>query len=117
MVSAFPALCQAGRPPFTADEMAGAELSETELQRGRGADKARAALRGLIAEADAAARLLSRTRSSLPAEVFPAVGYATLARTALKRAGKIADAYREDLAPAIRSAQPRLVWASLTGRV
>ncbi|MEO1037975.1 MAG: squalene/phytoene synthase family protein [Pseudomonadota bacterium] len=117
LLRAFPALCHAGRPPFTAEELAGSQLSETELRRGRAPDKAKAGLEGLCKEAGEAAALLTRTRASLPANLFPAVGYATLGRAVTKRAARITDPYRQPVEPSVATRQPRLVWASLTGRV
>lgn len=117
LIRAFPALCQAGRPPFSADELAAAGISELELAKGRKADTARQALSGLIREAEDARAMLTRTRSSLPSEVFPAVGYAGLARGYLKAANALSDPYRELADRPLSARQWRLTWGSLTGRI
>lgn len=114
---AFAPLCAAGRPPLAADEAAGAGLTESDWLSGRKPDAARAALSGLIAEADACAQALSGLSKSLPPEVFPAVGYASLARGYLKRVRRIADPFREQVDPPLIARQLRLTWASLTGRI
>jgi len=117
LIRAFPALCQAGRPPFSADELAAAGISELELSKGRKADTASQAMSGLIKEAEDARAMLTRTRSSLPAEVFPAVGYAGLARGYLKAAKALSDPYREPADRPLSARQWRLTWGSLTGRI
>ena len=117
LIRAFPALCQAGRPPFAADELAGADVSELDLARGRKADQALKAQAGLIKEAEEARAMLTRTRASLPAEVFPAIGYAGLARGYLKAAQRLSDPYREPADRPLSARQWRLTWASLTGRI
>ena len=117
LIRAFPVLCQAGRPPFAADELAGAALSEFDLSSGRKPSEAKAALGGLIREAREAGAMLARTRASLPAEVFPAVGYAGLARGYLKAAQGLSDPYREPADRPLAARQWRLTWGSLTGRI
>ncbi|MGX6647394.1 squalene/phytoene synthase family protein [Maricaulaceae bacterium MS644] len=117
LIRAFPALCQAGRPPFAADELAGAPLNETDLHQGAKPADAKAALKGLIAEADEAQAMLSRTRSVLPAEVFPALGYAGLARGYLKQIKALQDPYRQTADRPLAARQWRLTWGSLTGRI
>jgi phytoene synthase len=117
LLRAFPALCQAGRPPFAADELAGAPLNETDLHQGAKPKDAKAALKGLIAEADEARAMLSRTRGVLPAEVFPAVGYAGLARGYLKQVKALKDPYRETADRPLAARQWQLTWGSLTGRI
>lgn len=117
LIRAFPALCQAGRPPFSADELAGNDISELDLSRGRKGEAARAAMSGLFKEAEDARAMLSRTRSSLPAEVFPAVGYAGLARGYLQAARRLSDPYRERADRPLSARQWRLAWGSLTGRI
>ncbi|MFW5660829.1 MAG: squalene/phytoene synthase family protein [Oceanicaulis sp.] len=117
LIRAFPALCQAGRPPFAADELAGAALSETDLAAGRNPAEAKAALSGLLKEADDARAMLTRTRRSLPAGVFPAVGYAGLARGYLKAFRAVSDPYREVPERPLAARQWTLTWTSLTGRV
>ncbi|HBU61962.1 MAG: hypothetical protein CMH91_08020 [Oceanicaulis sp.] len=117
LLRAFAPLVQAGRPPYSADELAGADMSEADLRAGRKPEVARAALSGLITEAQEAAGMLSRTRSALPAEVFPAVGYASLARGYLKSAQGLGDPFREQIARGPLGQNARLTWASLTGRV
>ncbi|MCC5995498.1 MAG: squalene/phytoene synthase family protein [Oceanicaulis sp.] len=117
LIRAFAPLCAAGRPPLAADEAAGAGLTEADWLSGRKPEAARAALAGLFAEADEAARTLARTRSALPAEAFPAAGYAGLARGYLRRARSLADPYREIAEPPLIIRQMRLTWASLTGRI
>lgn len=117
LVRAFPTLAAAGRPPFAAEELAAAGLTEVELARGEGAEKAKQAMAGLMREARAAGDLFRRTRALLPAEVFPAVGYAGLARGYLRAAGRSADPYREPADRAVAARQWRLVWGSLTGRI
>jgi len=49
--------------------------------------------------------------------VFPAVGYASLARVYLRRARSVADPFREQVDPPLIARQLRLIWASLTGRI
>ncbi|MEQ8405585.1 MAG: squalene/phytoene synthase family protein [Oceanicaulis sp.] len=117
LARAFPALCQAGRPPFSGDELAGAQLNETDLARGVKPEEAKAALKGLLAEANEARAMLNRTRSVLPAEVFPAVGYAGLARGYLKRFNALKDPYREPADRPLAARQLRLTWGSLAGRI
>ncbi len=117
LLRAFAPLVQAGRPPFSADELAGADMSEADLAAGRKPDAAKAALSGLLTEAQEAAGMLSRTRSALPAEVFPAVGYVALARGYLKSAQSLNDPYREQITRAPLGQNARLTWASLTGRI
>lgn len=117
LVRALPALAGAGRPPFAAEEMAAEALTEADMQRGRKRDAVRAAMGGLIEQARIQAGLLHKTRAALPAEVFPAVGYAGLARGYLRRAAHLADPYREPVERALFLRQARLVWGSLTGRI
>ena len=117
LARAFPELAAAGRPPFAADEMAGAGLKETDLVRGKQVETVRAALSGLHAEAREAAGMLKRTRSALPAEAFPAVGYAGLARGYLRRARQAKDPFREPVDRPLHQRQWRLMWGSLTGRI
>ena len=64
-----------------------------------------------------AAGVLTRTRTALPAEVFPAIGYASLARGYLKSAQGLEDPYHEQITRAPLGQNARLTWASLTGRV
>ncbi|PWE16640.1 hypothetical protein DDZ18_12825 [Marinicauda salina] len=117
LVRAFPALAAEGRPPLAAEEMAAHGLAEIDLQRGRKAEAARAAMAGLFAEADAAQAEFARTRAALPAKVFPAVGYAGLARGYLRAAKRAKDPYREPAERPLFTRQWRLVWGSLTGRI
>ena len=117
LLRAFPALCSAGRPPFAADELAGAGLTEADTAKGLNADLARQALAGLFQEASDARARLTHMRSSLPAEVFPAVGYVSLAAGYLAALKTVRDPYREGAESALLSRQARLTWASLTGRV
>jgi phytoene/squalene synthetase len=117
LIRAFAPLCAAGRPLFAADEAAGAGLTESDWLAGRKPDAARAALAGLITEAEASAQALSGLSKALPAAVFPAVGYASLARVYLRRARQIADPFREQVDPPLITRQLRLIWASLTGRI
>jgi phytoene/squalene synthetase len=117
LIRAFAPLCASGRPPLAADEAAGAGLTESDWLSGRKPDAARAALAGLITEAEASARALSTLCKNLPAEVFPAVGYASLARVYLRRARTVADPFREQVDPPLIARQLRLIWASLTGRI
>lgn len=117
LLRAFPALCEAGRPPFSADEVAACELTEMDLSKGRKPELVRTALSGLVSEAENARAMLTRTRASLPAEVFPAVGYAGLATGYLNSLKRIADPYREQVDRPLSSRQWRLTWASLTGRI
>lgn len=117
LLRAFPALCEAGRPPFTADELAGSELDEMDLAQGRKPDLAIKALSGLFGEAHDARALLTRTRKSLPVEVFPAVGYASLSDGYLDALKRVSDPYRESVERPLAARQWRLTWGSLTGRV
>jgi len=117
LARAFPALCQAGRPPYSADELAGAPLNEGDLRQGAKPVEAKAAFKGLLAEAHEARAMLNRTRSVLPAEVFPAVGYAGLARGYLRRIHALKDPYREPADRPLANRQARLTWGSLTGRI
>jgi phytoene synthase len=61
--------------------------------------------------------MLSRTRSVLPADVFPALGYAGLARGYLKQIKALQDPYRETADRPLAARQWRLTWGSLTGRI
>ncbi len=117
LIRAFAPLCAGGRPPLAADEAAGAGLSESDWLSGRKPDAARAALAGLMGEAQAAGEALAARRAALPPEVFAAVGYARLARGYLRAAGAIADPFRERPEPALLTRQLALSWASLTGRL
>lgn len=117
LARAFPALCQAGRPPFAADELAGATVNETDLARGAKPEEAKAAMAGLLSEADEARKMLARTRSVLPADVFPAVGYAGVARGYLRQVRALKDPYREPADRPLAARQWRLTWGSLTGRI
>jgi phytoene synthase len=117
LLRAFPALCEAGRPPFTADELAASKLDEMDLSKGRKPQAVIAALEGLRKEAEDARLMLTRTRSSLPAEVFPAVGYAGLADGYLKALKGVSDPYREQVERPLSQRQWRLTWGSLTGRI
>jgi len=117
LIRAFAPLCAAGRPPLAADEAAGAGLTESDWLAGRKPDAARAALAGLITEAETSAQALSGLSKALPAAVFPAVGYASLARVYLRRARSVADPFREQVDPPLIARQLRLIWASLTGRI
>ncbi|MGY6629030.1 MAG: squalene/phytoene synthase family protein [Oceanicaulis sp.] len=117
LIRAFAPLCAGGRPPLAADEAAGAGLTESDWLSGRKPDAARAALSGLIAEAEASARALASLSKALPAEMFPAIGYVSLAPGYLRRARQVADPFREIAEPPLFTRQLRLTWASLTGRI
>jgi phytoene synthase len=117
LIRAFAPLCAAGRPPLAADEAAGAGLTESDWLSGRKPDAARAALTGLITEAEASARALASLSRALPAEIFPAIGYVSLAPGYLRRARQVADPFREIAEPPLITRQLRLTWASLTGRI
>jgi phytoene synthase len=117
LLRAFPALADAGRPPFAAEELAAQGVTEGELRRGSNPDKVKAALESLIGEARAAADAFNASRGALPAEMFPAVGYAGLARGYLREAEKAADPFREPVERPLVTRQWRLVWGSLTGRI
>jgi len=117
LLRAFPALADAGRPPVAAEELAAQGVTEGELRRGANADKVKAALEGLIEEARAASASLTQSRSALPAEMFPAYGYAALARGYLRAAERAGDPFREPVERPLFARQWRLVWGSLTGRV
>lgn len=117
LIRALPALASAGRPPFAAEEMAAHALTEAELQRGRKPEIVRQAMSGLFEEARTHGAMLKRTRQSLPPEVFPAIGYAGLARGYLRTAKRAKDPYREPVDRPLIARQSRLVWGSLTGRV
>lgn len=117
LLRAFPALCEAGRPPFSADELAASKLTEMDIAKGRNPDLAKAAWSGLLKEAEDARAMLTRTRSSLPAEVFPAVGYASLAGGYLTSLRRVSDPFREQVDRSLSARQWKLTWASLTGRV
>ncbi|TRO95178.1 hypothetical protein FKB34_09625 [Glycocaulis profundi] len=115
LVRAFPALCAAGRPPLTEAEMAEAGLSETEARRGLNPEAAARARAMLMARARAAEVPLKALRAALPASVFPAAGYAGLARDDLRRAART-PAYQQVREPALLTRQIRLVSLSLLGR-
>ncbi len=117
LLRAFPALCEAGRPPITEDELAASNLTQMDLDRGRNPERVKAALAGLLEEATEARLMLSRTRSSLPADVFPAVGYACLSNGYLKALREVSDPFREQVDRPLTARQWRLTWASLTGRI
>lgn len=117
LIRALPALASAGRPPFAAEEMAAHQITEAEMQRGRKAGAVKQAMAGLFEEARANAAMLERTRQSLPPEVYPAIGYAGLARGYLRTAKRASDPYRETVERPLIARQCRLVWGSLTGRV
>ncbi|WBQ14097.1 squalene/phytoene synthase family protein [Hyphomonadaceae bacterium BL14] len=117
LIRAFAPLCAAGRPPLATDEAAGAGLTESDWLSGRKPDAARAALAGLIAEAEASARALASLSRALPADMFPAIGYVSLAPGYLRRARHVADPFREIAEPPLFTRQLRLTWASLTGRI
>ncbi len=115
LVRAFPALCAAGRPPLTEAEMAEAGLSETEARRGLNPEAAAKARDMLMARARAAETPLKALRGVLPASVFPAAGYAGLARDDLRRAART-PAYQQVREPVLLTRQIRLVSLSLLGR-
>ncbi len=117
LLRAFPALCSAGRPPFAADEIAGAGLTETDIAKGLKPDLAVAARAGLFKAAAEARAMLRRTRASLPPDVFPALGYVSLANGYLGALKHVSDPYREAIERPLLSRQWRLTWASLTGRI
>jgi len=117
LIRAFAPLTQAGRPPFATDELAGAELTEADLAAGRNWEAAKTAMKGLFAEAEDAASMLSKTRKQLPAEVFPAVGYVRLARGYIKAAKALDDPYREQIERSPLDQSTAMTWASLTGRI
>ncbi len=117
LLRAFPALADANRPPCAAEELAAHNVTEGELRRGSNTDKVRQALSGLIKEARAALDALNERRGDIPAEMFPAVGYASLARGYLKEAERASDPFRERVDRPLYLRQWRLVWGSLTGRV
>jgi phytoene synthase len=117
LIRAFAPLCAAGRPPLATDEAAGAGLTESDWLSGRKPDAARAALGGLITEAEVSARALAGLSRALPADMFPAIGYVSLAPGYLRRARQVADPFREIAEPPLIARQLRLTWASLTGRI
>lgn len=117
LLRAFPALAAANRPPCAAEELAAHNVTEGELRRGANPDKARKALSGLVREARAALDALNERRGDIPAEMFPAVGYASLARGYLREAGRTGDPFREPVDRPLHLRQWRLLWGSLTGRI
>jgi len=117
LLSDFARLCAAGRPPVTETELTASGAGLEALRRGLQPDKALKARDGLMDAARTAAAQLDDTRSSLPAEVFPAIGYTSLARAHLKAAARARNPYAHIPADSLLGAQLRLVWASLTGRV
>jgi phytoene/squalene synthetase len=114
LVRVFPALCAAGRPPLTEAEMRQAGLSEAQARRGLNPEAALKARAALAAKARDAGEALETARAALPASVFPAVGYAGLARLYLKMKTGPYAALSE---PALIARQASLAWRSLTGRI
>ena len=117
LLRAFPALCSAGRPPFVADEMAGSGLTEVDIAKGAKPELAKAALGGLFKDAAEARAMLGRTRASLGPELFPALGYVSLAKGYLSALETVSDPYRETVERPLMNRQWRLIWASLTGLI
>ncbi|MGY6660940.1 MAG: squalene/phytoene synthase family protein [Glycocaulis sp.] len=113
----FARLCAAGRPPVTQDELEASGASVETLRRGLQPEAAIKARQGLVDRARQAASELSAARRSLPAPVFPAIGYAVLARGHLAAARRPADPYNCAPADNPLGAQLALLWASVTGRV
>ncbi|MCC5980212.1 MAG: squalene/phytoene synthase family protein [Oceanicaulis sp.] len=117
LLRAFAPLCTAGRPPLTAAEMDAAGLLEAHTVRAMEPDKANLARQGLIREAAAALHVLRATAKSLPPEVFPAVGFATLARGYLKAVTRQSAPYAPLVESPLIWRQARLLMASLSGRI
>ncbi len=117
LLRAFAPLCAAGRPPLTAAEMDAAGLLEAHTVRAMEPDKAILARQGLIREAGDALDVLRANAKNLPLEVFPAVGYATLARGYLKAVTRQSTPYTALTETPLIWRQARLVMASLSGRL
>ncbi len=113
----FTRLCAAGRPPITGQELAVSGASLEVLRRGLQPDKALLARGGLVDAARGAAAVLDASRKSLPAEIFPAIGYVRLARPVLKAAARQTNPYAPAAQTPLILRQLRLLGASLTGRV
>ncbi|WP_019961499.1 squalene/phytoene synthase family protein [Woodsholea maritima] len=117
LLRAFPSLAAAGRAPYTREEMLGAELSEVEVHKGLSPEKADLALKGLWRDLEDAQSLWARTRKSLPAEVFPAIGYIALTKGYARQIARADTPYSLDPERPLLKRQARLIWASLTGRI
>lgn len=117
LLRAFAPLCAAGRPPLTQAEMDAAGLFEAHTVRAMEPDKALLARQGLTEEAAAALDALRVNAKSLPPEVFPAMGYATLARGYLKAVKRQSAPYAPLAETPLIWRQARLVMASLNGRI
>lgn len=117
LLRAFARLCAAGRPPLTEDEIGASGANLEALRRGLQPDAALQAREGLVEAASAAAAQLATSRKSLPPELFPAIGYVTLARGYLKAVKRQQDPYQPAADTALVLRQLRLIGASLTGRI
>ncbi|MFC4723984.1 squalene/phytoene synthase family protein [Glycocaulis abyssi] len=117
MLRDFARLCAAGRPPVAEAELTASGASLEALRRGLEPEKALLARTGLVDAARGAAAALDTSRKSLPAEIFPAIGYVMLARPVLKAAKRQSDPYAPLPDSALIMRQLRLLGASLSGRV
>lgn len=117
LLRAFAPLCAAGRPPLTQAEMDAAGLLEAHTVRAMEPDKALLARQGLVQEAVAALDALRTNAKSLSPEVFPAMGYATLARGYLRAVTRQSAPYAPLADTPLIWRQARLVMASLSGRI
>ena len=117
LLRAFAPLTQAGRPPLTPEELDQAHITEAELVTGAKPDAARIALSPLVKEASRHSDMLARSCAALPSDIFPAIGYASLARGYLKAIRAIDDPYRHQSDRSMFGQNFRLVWGSLTGRI
>ncbi|WP_421792136.1 squalene/phytoene synthase family protein [Hyphobacterium sp.] len=109
---------RAGRqlPLIPARDLEAAGLNEHRLATGREAELARQAFSGVIEALDTALGELQGAEPC-PAEAFPVLGQARLARATLKTAKKSGDLYRTGFARPQFARQLDLIRASLTGRL
>lgn len=115
LLRAFAPLCAAGRPPVTDAELAASGANVEALRRGLQPDAAANLRHGLAGVAHAAASEFEKTRHALPPELFPAIGYVTLAKPLLRRAAR-QDWPGQATAMPLLECQARLIVASLRGR-
>ena len=118
LITAFAPLTEAGRPPFTEQELAQSGLSEGDLAQGQKDDVVKNVLKtGLLKEARRYRQSLTQSRKVLGAELFPAIGYVVFADRYGSAFEALDDPYRNRVSVSQAERQWRLVWASLTGRL
>ncbi len=114
LARSFAVLTARGRAPVPQDRLAGLGLRRDQLAAGAEDDVLRAALEPLLAAAEEASAAAKAAAEHVPAALWPAVGYAALAPSYLRRL-KRAHARSSGAERLLLARQAQLVWAAARG--